>query len=842
MADLILTKEENDVNEKLKNLCEEDMRDIITRACNESESITFSENCSVVIIGETQVGKSTLINALLGFEFKTVKDQKTKKYIHVITEESKKKMERMNVKPLAMGNEMSSETLYPGRYSDKLLSYDILDTRGYRDSKLETNGVIASSLLVDAYLHNTDRVQLVYVNQFCNYCDLNIYSMMPFINSLSSKNIKMFFVANRYRPTEDEWGEFKSYSDEQFNIEMDNKLREGFSNIYKEQYDEILKKISSTPRGGKLNVKVEELNSLTKSLNEMSKSENKGLEKNKEEIEKKKQEIENKTDEVYKEVIVLRDVLLKETKGNKNLDLREAFDKFIFLNSLKIQCDEKINENRMIYVDPFRPASVKRLRDLFADISCKQTEDMHIPPYLPPRVITISSTVGKTRIFMNYFLNKTFIFTSLLQAYVRCLHLPKGLEMALEEYNAMIKEVEEDITTHNKEVNRTKESAEVEEIQNLEYDEIIEEIHQRIKNNEYRKKLKEGKIKETLNPDKCRYLDPIPVSKDDDYYENVRTIDEDYGVELEDYSFKPHNKYTREVKCEINGKHFYGVFRAPKESVTKVKRFLVWPTLGFSTLFYSIHPCDGELTLYVKHCNLPEVIQRRKDFENDIEEIEEEIKKDKEEINVYENLKKEENILERLSTQKNIYLESKKEIEEAIKFRDECILIFNYNCSLIKLMLSFIKKLKLNEEHTHVNYLNNEDYPGLIRDASSSSSSSSSSSAYSFFSSSSLSSLSSSSESSRGSGWSYDYRSNRKLEKNNHVSSYNTKTVTYNNFISLNDIIDSYNKNKKNEEDEESDSNKRGKAKKIYSNLKGNITDLREGENYLNSFNSKKEK
>lgn len=833
MSHPVLTKEEIDVNEKLKNLCEEDMKDIIKNVCNELESITFSENCSVVIIGETQVGKSTLINALLGFEFKTIKDEKTKKYIHVITEESEKKMARMNIKPLEMGNEMSSETMYPGRYSDKLLSYDILDTRGYRDSKLEANGVIASSILVDAYLHNTDSVQLVYVNKYSNYCDLNIYDMMPFVNSLSSKNIKMFFVANRYKPaTEDEWEEYRSYSDEQFDMEMDNKLREDFTAIYEEQIKEILKAICSTPRGSKLNVKIEELNDLTRSLDEMFEPETK-------ELEKKKKEIEKKTKELYKEVVGLRDSLLRETIGNKNSDLKEAFDKFMFLNILKRQCDENFNENRMIYVDPFRPASVKRLRDLFADISCKKTEDIHIPPYLPPRIITISSTVDKTKIFMNYFLNETFIYTYLLQAYVKCIYLPKGLDMALEGYNDMIKELEEDIKTHTEEVNKTKESAEVEEIQNHEYDEIIKEIDQRIKRNEDKKKLKEEEIKETLKIDKCKYGDPVPVLKDTDYYENECIIDENYDVELEDYSFKPHNEDTKKVKCEINGKHFYGVFRAPDENLTSFKRFIRWPTFGLSTLFYSIHPCDGEVTLYVKHCNLPEVIQKRKDIENDIKEIEEEIKKDKEDINVYENLKKEENTLDRLSTQKKIYLESKKEIEEAIKFRNECKLVFYNNCTLIKLMLTFIKKLKLNEEPSTTRNLTDSDYPGLFNDSSSSSSSSTPSS--SRLSSSSLSSSSSSSGPSKGLKSFLGFGKNQ--ERNVYVSSYNTKTVAYNKFISLNDTIDNYNKdNKDEEEDEESDFNKKVKAKKIFSSLKGNITDLREGENYLKSFNSKKEK
>lgn len=60
-----------------------------------------------------------------------------------------------------MGNRNYSETMYPGRITSEILSYDILDRRGYFDDSLKANGVISSALLVDAYLHKTDKVILV---------------------------------------------------------------------------------------------------------------------------------------------------------------------------------------------------------------------------------------------------------------------------------------------------------------------------------------------------------------------------------------------------------------------------------------------------------------------------------------------------------------------------------------------------------------------------------------------------------------------------------------------------------------------------------------------------------
>lgn len=96
----ILEREDPDVGWMFNYLYEGDLNDIIRRVNYKADEITCSKKPTVVIVGNDQVGKSTLIGALLEFEFEvatetrivTNDDGEEEEEVYKITKESLKEM------------------------------------------------------------------------------------------------------------------------------------------------------------------------------------------------------------------------------------------------------------------------------------------------------------------------------------------------------------------------------------------------------------------------------------------------------------------------------------------------------------------------------------------------------------------------------------------------------------------------------------------------------------------------------------------------------------------------------------------------------------------------------
>lgn len=249
------------MEEKLNKVSDKDAEEIVDTVNRESGDIHYSYKPTVIFCGEAQCGKSTLINCLKGYEFEEVEEEEGKVILKIkgkienkdnsleFTESNSKEKEQI----AAMGTGLESKTVYPFRFSDNSLPFDLLDTRGYYDRSLKRNDNIAYSVMVDAYIRRNNKDILVFLCKYEKFKDLTFLDARDFVNGLSSRNIKLFFVINQYtNKSYKKMMELNSLEGDEFNKRMDEELKKDFMKLYNIQSEITMERINSYPEGKRL--------------------------------------------------------------------------------------------------------------------------------------------------------------------------------------------------------------------------------------------------------------------------------------------------------------------------------------------------------------------------------------------------------------------------------------------------------------------------------------------------------------------------------------------------------------------------------------------------------------
>lgn len=228
------TKEKSEKNKSSFSF--KDLKRITDIVNHQAIRIEKSSKPTVIIIGPTQSGKSTSIDALLGIPLKyddhhhiivdnfseemkgkvekendfvegkvskekySKEEEEIKEMEELVDYERKSSLKKKAFKELAViGGNNKSETEYPKRFSNKTLDFDLIDTRGLLESGMKGREVIASSLILDRYMSTTDSITILVLNSYDNFKKQYFYKLKEAVNGLfNSLDMSVIFVSTKY--------------------------------------------------------------------------------------------------------------------------------------------------------------------------------------------------------------------------------------------------------------------------------------------------------------------------------------------------------------------------------------------------------------------------------------------------------------------------------------------------------------------------------------------------------------------------------------------------------------------------------------------------------------------
>lgn len=260
------------IDEMLLTFNEDNIKYVMKAIYANYKHISYSNKPTLVIIGSTAIGKSTMINALLGHKFETRKIT-TSTYVYELKDSSNTKQTSKNEDILdkeisdeefikevenlieqkdnvaSIGKGDGSETNFPYRCSSNDLPFGILDIRGFFCTKGNIQRVLAASIMLDVYLHKKSKVIVVYLNSYSNYTTVDyFFSMEESINGFySNLDVEFYIVANKFeKPVQPEIVN-------NFNETMEYCLREDFWKICEAQIKDVNKQIEKNDKGKEIN-------------------------------------------------------------------------------------------------------------------------------------------------------------------------------------------------------------------------------------------------------------------------------------------------------------------------------------------------------------------------------------------------------------------------------------------------------------------------------------------------------------------------------------------------------------------------------------------------------------
>lgn len=146
----------------------------------------------VIVIGRSQVGKSTTINALLGADLQ-------------YNDEGEIILDKASSEPVnyaEVGGRGISCTILPHLYSGRG-NFAFLDTRGFFDVRMDKEGDIAGSILIEMAVKNAKSVRMMIIEDY-NNIQGGVVSFRAFGETLSKiavgNQIPTLLVFNRYSP------------------------------------------------------------------------------------------------------------------------------------------------------------------------------------------------------------------------------------------------------------------------------------------------------------------------------------------------------------------------------------------------------------------------------------------------------------------------------------------------------------------------------------------------------------------------------------------------------------------------------------------------------------------
>jgi GTPase SAR1 family protein len=148
----------------------------------------------ILVLGESQVGKSTAINALRGVQFKWQKVANTSSTFDLVTV-----LPLHSIALAEMGNGVSRTTLAPTIYED-IPGFAIVDNRGVGDMGKDQSGDVSASILMEMMCKAARSVRIVVLVSFPQICQ--VQTLRPLMkqigNLIPDPSSNIFWLVNRH--------------------------------------------------------------------------------------------------------------------------------------------------------------------------------------------------------------------------------------------------------------------------------------------------------------------------------------------------------------------------------------------------------------------------------------------------------------------------------------------------------------------------------------------------------------------------------------------------------------------------------------------------------------------
>lgn len=178
----------------------------------------------VIVLGRTQVGKSTTINSLLGAELCELENG------NIVPNPSKMELDEF----AQIGGDGLSCTTLPGLYTAPEHQFAFLDTRGFYDVRMDPEGDIAASILTEMAVKRANSVRIMLIEDFKNL-ERGVVSFRELGSTLSKivvgQKVPTLFLFNRYTPPKNQAKNFYQRSEEQQEKIIEDSIHRSINNL-----------------------------------------------------------------------------------------------------------------------------------------------------------------------------------------------------------------------------------------------------------------------------------------------------------------------------------------------------------------------------------------------------------------------------------------------------------------------------------------------------------------------------------------------------------------------------------------------------------------------------------